>query len=213
MRAIGILGLCAGLLGVLAAGESRATTFKVLFVERNSIAITPTNAVAAAVGDTLLAELSIIVDADGVQAYAVSVQFDPKPVNELDLLLATLIVPPGFTSPIALSVPIESTAFVTGFITSFGATFSPPPGPTGTTLLIGEMLFKVTPNVVNDGVDILPGFFAAEDSCLDNAGNPCSEFEGASVNLIPEPATALLVAMGCAALALWRGGRGARARG
>ncbi len=125
--------------------------------------------IEAAVGDRVVARVSIRADDAGISRYSVSVRFDEDLQNELDLVGVTPLLPVGFDAVMGpgLLVSTESDLDAPGRIDRIAATTPDLFGPTATLLEIAEIEFVVnTPRT--DGYDLRVGLFELKDEILDN---------------------------------------------
>jgi hypothetical protein len=201
---------------LLALGATRAQAapiVSIVFTSQNGVPIAPSSAAIAAPGDTLTAEIRVTADAAGISSYGVSVDFDIDLGDELDLISASELLPPGFAFNLSAGVggTTESTPAVAGAVETFeAATFAA--GPVSTTFTAGTLALVVTANVATDGLDLVPFLLFGVDGIFDNAGLDASDaatFVGASVN-VPEPGTALSVGASLLAIAIAGRRRGRR---
>ena len=185
--------------GLWSPGAWALPALDVLFTGRNGMAIAPSSSVVAAPGDRLTASLVLSAGPEGVSSYGLSIEFDADLADELDLESATELLPSGFDFNLTPGVggTRESDATQSGLVLTFeAATFGF--GPTDSSFEIGVVEFLVTGNVATDGDDIQSGFFGAADGIFDNLGGDLSGqlvLGSAAVN-VPEPGSALLVALG-----------------
>ena len=171
--------------------SASATSLGITFTSTSGSGVIGSNAIDAAPGDTLTATVSLAIDALGVSSYGVSLRFDTDLGDELTLLSATELLPPGFSfnlNPGCQSTQQSSTTQPGNVLGCEAATLAT--GPVSTTVDIFTVEFQVTANVATDGADmetfVNPGGF---DGIFDNAGNPVTptSFGTAAVNLlVPE---------------------------
>lgn len=187
------------------AFSATAVSVDITFTATSGAGTTGFSNIGAAPGDFLTATVSITPDAAGISSYGISLFYDMDFGNELDLILATELLPPAFDFNVtpACAATQQSTEALVGYVlTCEAGTFSN--GPTVPLPFdIMTILFQVTGNVTGDGFDIETGLFnVGIDGIFDNAGGVVSPVFGtAGVYLIPEPSTALLVGLGLVGIA------------
>jgi uncharacterized repeat protein (TIGR01451 family) len=144
------------------------------------------SAIEAEPGDELTAELWLTPAVVDLVGYELSIEFDTDLADELDLLSATGIAPTGIP-PIGGNPQStrESSPTQRGNVLSFAAGPGQLPAET---LVIGEIVFVATENVLSDGLDVFSGVFAETDGVFASpAGQDASDlvlFRGASVELL-----------------------------
>lgn len=169
---------------------------------------------------TLTLEIQFDLDSLGLVATGVHIEFDTEPELDDELDIASYLEVP-YTSPTSTLRPLapgvfssqESTSTAEGQI--FGLEiFTLGTGPRNITLTFARIVFTTKPlNVATDGDDIFttnerdPG----DTLWADNSNEIHPLLIRASVNLIPEPASAALLGLGLGALAAAARGRGRRA--
>jgi len=198
-------GVAMFFIGASLAFNASAATVGIVFTATTGSGTPGTDEIGAEPGDLLTAIVSIEPDAAGISSYGISVLFDMDLGNELDLASVTELLNAPFTfnfDPGCASTQ-ESTGAQEGqVLTCEAGTFGTGPPPP-TSVAIMELQFFVTANVVDDSFDIELGFFnPGFDGVFDNAGGSVIPIFGrASVNVIPEPNTALLLGLGFVGLA------------
>ncbi len=155
-----------------------------------------TDAIVAAPGQTITAEIRITADANGISSYGVSVEFN----GDLDFLSATELLPAAFSFNLSAGVDgsSESSVATPGRVLTFeAATFGV--GAVNVSFLAGTISFRVVAPL-NNGPDITTGLYnAGIDGIFDSEGLELeTEFRSAAVT--PEPGTVLLLGAGIAAL-------------
>jgi hypothetical protein len=168
------------------------------------------NVSVSGAGVTLTLDLVFGIDANGLSAYGMDIDFDSDGNNELDIVSFSQLSwanAKGTRSLIPLTAGLGGTqesqsGGPEGQLFGFTA-FTLGSGPESITLSFARMVFVTTPAVTADGFDI----FAVNERdplatvFFDNPGNQIlMPLPRASVHLIPEPASALLLGAGLAAL-------------
>lgn len=191
-----LLGTC-----LLASSPAAAGTavFDLLWTGKNMSAVAPTTTIAAGLGDTLELSIFLTPGSEGVIFYNISLAYDNA--SGLEVINPEEITPPEFDGNIAPGVTVAG-----GFISSFGGNMDIGNlGPVGSTpLLIGIVDFEVLAGILAGPTSVTSGYFHVDDGCGNNSGGSCSTFGTATVTLIPEPSTALLLAPALAFLACRR---------
>ena len=146
--------------------------------------------------------LIMTADAAGVSSYGVSVNFDNAELTLSGAPASTELLPALFTGNVNPGVNSESQAL--GQIRTFEA-FTFAAGPVSSSFTIGTISFKATAPVTDAFLDVTLGLFnVGIDGIFNNAGGdlgPGAVFVGGLVNVVPEPASAALLAAGvCAGL-------------
>jgi len=202
-----ILGLV--LPALLATSAGATPIAELVFVASSGAGAPGTSTIQAEPGDLLTAEIRVTAGPEGVSAYGISLEFDVDLGDELDVVSVTELLPPGFSFSFTPGVARiqESAATRPGRVLTFeGATLGL--GPANRTFVIGELVLRVTDALATDGADLVLGLWnPGVDGLFDNAGAdlaPSASFGSASIVALPEPASALLVALGLAALARLR---------
>ena len=147
-------------------------------------------------------DLVVTADADGLSSYGISALFDNAELTlngVPDAAAATELLPSGFTFNFGPGVSSASQAL--GQVYTFeAATFGS--GPVSSSFVIGSISFKATAPLTDGLLDVTPGLFnVGVDGIFDNASGdkgPTATFAGGKVNVVPEPASAALLAGGMA---------------
>lgn len=186
------IGAAAGLLLCAGPMDARALGIvEIVFTESGS------NAIVAAPGDIVTAEVHVTAGAEGISSYGISIQFD----SDLDFISATELLPAAFSFNLNAGVDgsDESNGATPGHVLTFeAATFGT--GAVGATFLAGTISFRVVAPL-SDGADIGAGLFNdGIDGVFDSSGYVVETVFG-SAEVTPEPGTVLLLGAGLAALA------------
>jgi hypothetical protein len=193
---------------VLASPAGAGPIVSVVFTSSTGAGITGSDAIAAAPGDVLGAELRVTAGAEGISSYGISILFDVDLANELDVVSVEEKTPPGFAlsfTPGGIERVDESSATRRGAFLTFEAA-TPGLGPASTSFVVGRVRVRVTDRLDEDGVALTPGLFhTGVDGLFDNQGRALDDvaiFGSGVIRPVPEPAPSLLVGLGLAGLAL-----------
>lgn len=207
MNAVSTPRLALLLLGSLAAlGVARtasATPEIVLtFTATTGAGAVGSDTIGAAPGDRVTLTVSVIDPAGPtrISGYWISLEFDLNLQDELDLFMTDEFLPPGMAANLVPGVTeIESVPGSAGQVLGYDAFNGMAPAGVDTPFAVGTVTFTVTGNVAASGQDIVsffdmnPGMVGGTDGIPDPI-EPV--FRGATVNPIPEPGTASLIALG-----------------
>lgn len=186
------IGNALGLIGtlLLASNASATALIDVVWLE------TGTAVAGGPPGTPLTAQIFLTSDAAGISAYGVSLRFDDDVV--LASTAPTELLPSGFAFNLTSGVEgTNSDTVLTFEAATFGA------GPTSSRFLIGLVNFLVS-DAKPDGTDLIPGLFnTGIDAIFDNGGLPVV-VEAIGAEVVPEPTTLVLLAMGIGGLTLRR---------
>jgi len=160
-------------------------------------------------GDSFVVDIGFqLAPGDSISSYSMSVEFDTDLLNELDVVSVTqpATVTGLFGGPLTTTgtpTAIDSTGGSAGSIMSFAGSTAVGSGivnsgATAFDVIIGSITFMATSSVATDGPDAFTGFFAVGDQLTDNSGIPHTHlgFGDLSVNVVPEPTSVLLLALG-----------------
>jgi hypothetical protein len=192
-----------------------APSLDLFFTSRNGNAIPETTSLGVQPGDRVALEMRMTSDERGVSAYSISVDFDSVGEGPLDPVTYANVLPSGLSFPIIAPRGPGDPLGEPGFIKHFtGATFIASPLTENATFTIGLLEFDVTAGILNGPVRIAPGiFFAGVDEILSNELVLVGQdfvfhevsadfgFGSATLALVPEPGTGLLVSIGLLLLA------------
>lgn len=160
--------------------------------------------------ETLTLDVVLDVDASGLVGLTISAKFDADFGDELNLLSVETLSwsnPKGPRSWISLGYisSQESDAGSEGQTLHLGGSSSTfPAGPLNVTLTFARLVFATNRSrIATDGADLFSFAKAPDDFGIDNLGlTILPEMGSASVNLIPEPGSSGLLALGIAVLGL-----------
>jgi hypothetical protein len=190
---------CGGI-GVLEAGVALLPVKVEVDMDVLTLGIQSTRTVA--INDIFDIALVMTTPATGVSSYGISVNFDNTELTLSGAPASTELLPAGFTFNATPGVASESQ--VLGQVRTFeAATFGA--GPVSNSFTIGTITFKATAPLTDGLFDITPGLFnTGIDGIFDNFSNdlqPVATFTGGKVDVVPEPASAvLLITCGAGAL-------------
>jgi len=218
MRKALVVAVVAGLVGVAGSvrDASAGATVDLVFIGQNGAAISPTDTVTAAAGDTLT--IAVLLRNDQALTTAIfSLNYDLDGDDELDVVSAfawqgfPFFVPPPLLPPTPTFIgPFGGSSILTPPIRPL----PPAGGAFAGGYQVGTVVWKVNAGVNDDGADIIPGLFNPgvpgpffADAAFNEIGGFVL-FRSATVN-IPEPGTASLLGLGLVALLL--AGRRSRA--
>ncbi len=210
------------LFGLPAGAASAAATVDLLFVGVDGSPIAPTDSLrlgaGVGVGDELTMAVRMRNDVP-LSVVVFSLRYDLDGGDELDVVSAfqwrgLAIARSGseFFAPIGRLSP-TTRSFVgsfQGWTTNLGLprTLPPAAGAFAGGYQMGTVTFRLKPGARSDGPDVVSGTLHLGIDAFGDAGfadvSHLVRFNTASVNLTPEPATALLLGGGLAALALAR---------
>lgn len=203
-----IASLC--FMGISSAAS--ATSVNLVWTGDSGGVITSGNSVTLAPSSTATLTLDVVLDIDsrGAAGVTINVLFDTDLGNELNVLSQTNIAWSNMSGTMVLG-PLTGVLGLTTSQESFTGTQQGElldwahgtlaQGPASTTLTFARIVFATNHgNVVSDGNDIftsgLIGGNASGSTIFD------AVYNGASVNLVPEPGTVALLGLGIGSLAL-----------
>jgi len=193
-----------------AARDARAgATVDLLFLAVDGAPIAPTPALAASAGQTLTLGVFLRNDQPiGIATF--SLRYDLDGDDELAVARATQwhgLVTSSAGSfvnghPLHPTTPSFVGSF-SGFSHPFGASLPPASGAFAGGYQMGTVIWTVNAGVNGDGADVVSGLLLSDEVIGDADFADIAaqvEFRSASVDAVPEPATAVLVGFGLAAL-------------
>ena len=216
----GVLGITLLGLGLPADRAAAGATVDLLFVARNGAPIAPTDSVLVgadvSVGDELTLAIRMRNDVP-LTVIVFSLRYDLDGRDELELRSAfqwrglaisntgsDAFVPIGALSPTTSSFVGSFQGWTTNLL--LPRALPAAAGAFAGGYQMGTVTFRVKPGAHEDGADIVSGILHPGIDAFADVGfhdvSHLVRFNAASVNLIPEPATACLLALGVAGLAL-----------
>jgi len=209
--ACAILAFC----GFLPAAALATQSVELFFNAHNGAPIAPAANLVVAPGDSIGVEMIMTTDAQGVWFYGVSVDFDSTQLGRLSLDAFANVLPPGFQLNLGAFGPDDSRG-EEGFVSSFAAIGpygAPNPLSENAQFLIATLSFTVTAGILDGPAIVVPGIFnTGVDEILSNENELIGNeyvfrdvsaeyvFQAATIRLVPEPSTALLLVVGLALL-------------
>jgi hypothetical protein len=205
-----------------AAPDSRAgATVDLLFVAVDSAPIAPTSELAASAGQTLTMGVFLRSD-ERIGVATFSLRYDLDGGDELDVARATqwrgvATSARGFfmnghpLDPVTPSFVGSFSGF--GLAFPFDSSLPPSGGAFAGGYQMGTVVWTVKAGVESDGADVVSGLLQSDEGigAADYVDISSSvAFRSASVDVVPEPATAALLGLGLAGLAALDRRRGAR---
>lgn len=195
----------------LGAFGAEATSLNLIWTGTTGVGIPGSSAISVSgtEPETLTLDLVLNVDSSGLTLLTISAKFDEDFGDELNLLSAETL---SWSNPKASGMWFgfgfissqESGAASEGQIFHLDGGLGFGIGPQSATLTFARIIFATNPfRIASDGVDIFSFAKAPDDFGIDNLGlTTLPELGSASVNLIPEPASFALLALGVAVLGL-----------
>ena len=211
MRRLALAAMAGGILGLGGPeGDARAgATVDLLFVAIDGDAIAPTDTVSAAPGGRLVLALRMSND-ESLGGAAFSLSYDVDGRDELDVVSAfqwTGVAISRGVQPETFG-PFHGLIWVTEQLIGTFAGFTESTGvrtlPAGGSYQMGTVVWSVNASVDSDGADVISNLF---NGVFWDAGfveiSDRVRFGAATVNVVPEPGTGLLLAVGLLLASRW----------
>jgi hypothetical protein len=198
--------------GLMIEPAAATQSVELFFTAHNGAPIAHTASLSVAPGDTIALEMIMTTDAQGVSAYGVSVDFDSADQGRITLDGFGNTLAPGFAGHFKDPFGPDNSLGTPGFVESFNA-FAPlgEPNPLSESaqFAIGTLSFMVTAGILDGPAIIAPGLLNVTiDGILSNEFELIGDqfvfedvsaeytFLGATLQIIPEPSTAMLLGAG-----------------